>query len=220
ATFRNEPPADFAMERTRIAMQRAVDDVRQHFGKTYPLWIDGAAVSTDITSLSLNPSHKRQIVGYVHEATAQHARQAVDAASRAWPDWAGLSAQQRAELIRNAAEIMRRRRFELAAWEVHECGKGWREADGDVCEAIDFCEYYAQGAIDLQGLKGADVPGEENRFEYWPRGVAAVIAPWNFPLAILTGMTIAALATGNTVVMKPSEQSSVVGAKLMEIFSE
>ncbi len=115
---------------------------------------------------------------------------------------------------------MRRRRFELAAWEVHECGKPWREADADVCEAIDFCEYYAAGAVALASPHGVDVPGEENRFEYMPRGVAAVIAPWNFPLAILTGMTTAALATGNTVVMKPAEQSPVIAAKLMEIFRE
>jgi RHH-type proline utilization regulon transcriptional repressor/proline dehydrogenase/delta 1-pyrroline-5-carboxylate dehydrogenase len=102
---------------------------------------------------------------------------------------------------------------------VYECGKGWREADADVCEAIDFCEYYAASAERLQG-RGVDVPGEENRFVYRPRGVAAVIAPWNFPLAILTGMTTAALVTGNTVVMKPAEQSSIVGAQLMEIFRE
>ena len=123
------------------------------------------------------------------------------------------------EFLRAAADVMRRRRFELAAWEVYECGKPWREADADVCEAIDFCEYYAAGAIELIGPHGVDVPGEENRFEYLPRGVAAVIAPWNFPLAILTGMTAAALVTGNTVVMKPAEQSSVVAAKLMEDLS-
>ena len=115
---------------------------------------------------------------------------------------------------------MRRRRFELAAWEVFECGKQWREADADVCEAIDFCEYYAQGAIALDQPHDVNVPGEENRTEYLPRGVAGVIAPWNFPLAILTGMTTAALATGNTVVMKPAEQSPVIAAKLMEIFDE
>ena len=113
-----------------------------------------------------------------------------------------------------------RRRFELAAWEVLECGKGWREADADVCEAIDFAEYYADSAERLLGPQGVDLPGEENRFEYMPRGVAAVIAPWNFPLAILTGMTTAALVTGNTVVMKPAEQSPVIAAKLMEIFGE
>jgi RHH-type proline utilization regulon transcriptional repressor/proline dehydrogenase/delta 1-pyrroline-5-carboxylate dehydrogenase len=115
---------------------------------------------------------------------------------------------------------MRRRRFELAAWEVFECGKPWREADADVAEAIDFSEFYAAEAIALHQPQGVDVPGEENRFEYLPRGVVGVIAPWNFPLAILTGMTTAALATGNTVVMKPAEQSPIVAAKLQEIFQE
>jgi RHH-type proline utilization regulon transcriptional repressor/proline dehydrogenase/delta 1-pyrroline-5-carboxylate dehydrogenase len=115
---------------------------------------------------------------------------------------------------------MRDRLFELAAWEVFECGKPWREATADVDEAIDFCEFYADEAIRLQSEHGIDVPGEENRFEYLPRGVVGVIAPWNFPLAILTGMSAAALATGNTVVMKPAEQSAVVAALLMDIFQE
>jgi RHH-type proline utilization regulon transcriptional repressor/proline dehydrogenase/delta 1-pyrroline-5-carboxylate dehydrogenase len=115
---------------------------------------------------------------------------------------------------------MRSRLYELAAWEVFECGKGWREATADVDEAIDFCEFYAAEAIRLQGEQGVDVPGEDNRFDYLPRGVVGVIAPWNFPLAILTGMTAAALATGNTVVMKPAEPSSVVAALLMDVFRE
>ncbi|MCA9269315.1 MAG: aldehyde dehydrogenase family protein, partial [Planctomycetales bacterium] len=121
-------------------------------------------------------------------------------------------------LLKRVAQAMRDRRFELAAWAMLECGKPWREADGEVCEAIDFCEYYAAGAVGLMGEAGVLTPGESNRFIYLPRGVAAVVAPWNFPLAILTGMTVAALATGNTVVMKPAEQSSIVAAKLMELF--
>ena len=115
---------------------------------------------------------------------------------------------------------MRRRRFELAAWQVYECGKPWREADADVAEAIDFCDYYAQEMLPPGRAAARDVPGEDNAYFYEPRGVAVVIAPWNFPLAILCGMTAAALVTGNTVIMKPAEQSSVIGAKLMEIFQE
>jgi RHH-type transcriptional regulator, proline utilization regulon repressor / proline dehydrogenase / delta 1-pyrroline-5-carboxylate dehydrogenase len=115
---------------------------------------------------------------------------------------------------------MREWLFELAAWEVYECGKTWREATADIDEAIDFCEFYATAAIQLQSEQGVDVPGEENRFEYLPRGVVGVIAPWNFPLAILTGMTAAALATGNTVVVKPAEQSTVVASFLVEILRE
>ncbi len=131
---------------------------------------------------------------------------------------AALGWEKRAELLRSAAEQMRQHRAELCAWQILECGKPWREADGDVAEAIDFCEYYAAGALRLADAGGIDLPGEDNRLEYHPIGVAAVIAPWNFPLAILTGMTAAALVTGNTVIMKPAEQSAVMAAKLMEIF--
>ena len=160
------------------------------------------------------------MVGRIAAAGVAEADRAVAAARRAWPAWAATPVAERAEFLRAAAGAMRRRRFELAAWEIFECGKGWREADADVCEAIDFCEYYADVAESMASPHGVDVPGEENRFEYIPRGVAAVIAPWNFPLAILTGMTTAALVTGNTVVMKPAEQSPVIAAKLMEIFAE
>jgi RHH-type proline utilization regulon transcriptional repressor/proline dehydrogenase/delta 1-pyrroline-5-carboxylate dehydrogenase len=131
--------------------------------------------------------------------------------------------EQRAELLRRAAAILRRRRFELAAWEVYETGKPWREADADLAEAIDFCEFYARQMLSMNqsaaaGLIG--VPGEENSVMYEPRGVTVVIAPWNFPLAILCGMTTAALVSGNTVIMKPAEQSAVVGAKFMEVLIE
>src|SRR5262249_45003257 len=153
-------------------------------------------------------------------AEVKHVNDAVTAAHNVLPTWWMLGARGRAEYLLGAAEVMRERRFELAAWEVFECGKQWREADGGGCGAIDFCEYYAQGAIALDTPREVNMPGEENRTEFLPRGVVGVIAPWNFPLAILTGMTIAALATGNTVVMKPAEQSSIVGAKLMEIFEQ
>jgi RHH-type proline utilization regulon transcriptional repressor/proline dehydrogenase/delta 1-pyrroline-5-carboxylate dehydrogenase len=220
ATFRNEPTADFAQADNRRAMQQALQSIGPRLGDTFPLWIGGHAVSTGQTLASINPSHKSVVVGRAAAATAQHADAAVAAAKLAGPAWSALGAAARGEFLRRAAGSMRRRRFELAAWEVVECGKGWREADADVCEAIDFCEYYALEAQRLESPRGADMPGEENRFEYWPRGVAAVIAPWNFPLAILTGMTAAALATGNTVVMKPAEQSPIIAALLMEIFRE
>ena len=125
----------------------------------------------------------------------------------------------RARLLFRSADILRRRRFELACWEVYETGKQWREADADVAEAIDYCEYYAREVIRLDKPQRRDVPGEDATF-YEPRGVAAVIAPWNFPLAILCGMTTAALVAGNTAIMKPAEQSPVIGAKLMEVFEE
>jgi RHH-type proline utilization regulon transcriptional repressor/proline dehydrogenase/delta 1-pyrroline-5-carboxylate dehydrogenase len=218
APFHNEPPADFARKEQREAMAAALAEVRGQLGKSYPLWINGQPVETDQWLKSVDPSQNDRVVGQVAMAGVQHARQAVAAARGALPGWYALGATQRADFLRRAAHAMRERRFELAAWQVYECGKIWREADGDVCEAIDFCEFYARDGMALQAPQGVDVPGEENRFEYLPRGVAVVIAPWNFPLAILTGMTVAAMVTGNTVIMKPSEQSSVVAAKLMEIF--
>lgn len=219
-TFRNEPPADFSRAQNRQAMEAALEEVRRQFDREYPLVIDGRSVSTGQWTASINPAQKSQTIGRVAVAGVEQAAKAVAAAKSAQPSWAALGGEERAEYLRRAADFMRERRFELAAWEVYECAKPWREADADVCEAIDFCEYYAAAALELFGPHGVDVPGEEDRFGYLPRGVAVVIAPWNFPLAILTGMTTAALVAGNTVVMKPAEQSSVVAAKLMEIFSE
>jgi RHH-type proline utilization regulon transcriptional repressor/proline dehydrogenase/delta 1-pyrroline-5-carboxylate dehydrogenase len=145
----------------------------------------------------------------------------VAAARAAFPAWSALTARLRGDRLRQAAAIMRERRFELAAWIIEEVGKPWREADADVAEAIDFCEFYSQQMQQFEERpRRRDFPGEENIYVYQPRGVAAVIAPWNFPLAILTGMTAAALAAGNTVIMKPAEQSSVVAAKLMEIWMQ
>jgi len=220
APFTNEPLADFAKEFERRSMLEALDRVREALGGHYPLVIGAEPRDTAECLTSHDPSLKTRVVGTATSAGAADADEAVAAARAAWGAWRELGVEARAEFLRRAAERMRRRRFELAAWEVYECGKGWRESDADVCEAIDFCEFYAREAVAPQGLRGVDVPGEENRFDYLPRGVVAVIAPWNFPLAILTGMTAAALVTGNTVVMKPAEQSPVVGAKLMEIFQE
>src|SRR5207248_8138299 len=129
-------------------------------------------------------------------------------------------AKERAAFLFRAARNMQRQRCQLSAWEVYECGKQWREADADVAESIDYCNYYGQEMLRLAAPRLRDVPGENNEYFYEPRGVVVVIAPWNFPLAILCGMTTAALVTGNTVIMKPAEQSSVVGAKLMEVFQE
>lgn len=220
ATFRNEPPTDFAIAKNREAMQHALAEVRTHLGRHYPLWIGVGPIETLGKLTSTNPSRKSQVIGTTGSATAEHVAVAVKAAKAALPGWLALGAAGRAKFLRDAAAAMRRRRFDLAAWIVLEAGKPWREADADVAEAIDFLEYYAAGAIALEQAHGVDVAGEENRFEYLPRGVVGVIAPWNFPLAILTGMTSAALATGNTVVMKPAEQTPVVAAKLMAIFAE
>jgi RHH-type proline utilization regulon transcriptional repressor/proline dehydrogenase/delta 1-pyrroline-5-carboxylate dehydrogenase len=219
-TFANQPPVDFAQPENRQAMQAALDKVKQQFGRHAPLLIGGEAVESNERLESRDPSLRSRVVGTFAAATRDQANQAVVAARSALPAWSGLGAEGRAKFLRDAAEVMRRRLFELAAWEVYECGKGWREATADVDEAIDFCEFYAAAAIELEQEQGVDVPGEENRFEFVPRGVTAVIAPWNFPLAIITGMAAGALATGNTVVLKPAEQASIVAGHLADIFQE
>ena len=216
ATFFNQPPVDFARTENRDRMRDALDDVRAELGGHWPLSIGGEQVDTAERLTSRDPSRFERVVGTTALATREHVDQAVQAAMNALPTWRSLGASGRAECLHRAAEAIEDRLFELAAWEVFECGKTWREATADVDEAIDFLHYYAEQAILLERPQGADVPGEENRFEYLPRGVAAVIAPWNFPLAIITGMTAAALATGNTVVMKPAEQSPIMAAHLME----
>jgi RHH-type proline utilization regulon transcriptional repressor/proline dehydrogenase/delta 1-pyrroline-5-carboxylate dehydrogenase len=218
--FGNEPLTDFGREEARQAMQAALVEVRGQLGRNYPPVIAGAASRTAGTIDSLNPSHFRQVVGRCGRSGADQAREAVAAARAAFPRWRDLDPERRADYLVRAARILRSRRFELAAWEIYECAKQWREADADVAEAIDFCEYYAREMRCLARPRHNDLPGEANEYLYEPRGVAVVIAPWNFPLAILCGMTTAALVTGNPVVMKPAEQSSVVAAKLMEVFQE
>ncbi len=218
--FKNEPPADFSTAAARDAMSAALRDVAGRLGGTHPLVIGGRKVKTEATIESLNPSHFRQVVGQAGRATAEHGEQAVAAARDAFPAWRDTPAEERARWIVRAAEIMRRRRFELAAWEVYECAQQWREADADVAEAIDFCKYYAAEMLRLAAPRRRDVSGELNETIYEPRGVAVIIAPWNFPLAIICGMTTAALVTGSTAIMKPAEQSPIIAAKLMEVFEE
>jgi RHH-type proline utilization regulon transcriptional repressor/proline dehydrogenase/delta 1-pyrroline-5-carboxylate dehydrogenase len=167
-----------------------------------------------------DPSAHERVVARICAATAADARRAVETAHAAQPAWQAAGVHRRADVLRAAAAIMRARRFDLAALQVFEVGKPWREADADVAEAIDFCEYYAREAERLFAPRRVDVPGEENATTHLPRGVAVVIAPWNFPLAILCGMTAAALVTGNAVVMKPAEQSSLTGHRLFEILRE
>ena len=218
--FVNESPTDFSVPENREAMQVALDDVESQFGAEYPLVINGKAVDTRARITSKNPSHKKQVVGASAAAGTDHAEQAIEAAQRAWRQWSRTPATQRADYLEVIAAEMRNQKFELAAWQVHECGKSWAEADGDVAEAIDFCMYYAHLMRELDAPLACDAPGEENAYLYRPVGVCVVIAPWNFPLAILCGMTVAALVTGNTVVMKPAEQSIVIAAKFMEILRD
>jgi RHH-type proline utilization regulon transcriptional repressor/proline dehydrogenase/delta 1-pyrroline-5-carboxylate dehydrogenase len=215
-----EPLTDFSREASRQAMKSALDAVSRQLGQRYPVILNNQPVQTQGWIEATSPSRKKQVVGHAGKATPEMADQAVAAALSAFPAWRDTPAAARAELLHKAAAILRRRRFELAAWQVFECAKQWREADADIAEGIDFCEYYAHEAVRLANPRLRNVPGEDNSYFYDPRGVCVVIAPWNFPLAILCGMTTAAVAAGCTAIMKPAEQSSVTAAKLMEVFLE
>lgn len=215
--FLNEPTADFSQESVRERMLDALDKVHDELGEDYAIVIGGKSIHARPMIVSRNPSHKTQVVGRIASANTDDVESAIEAARRAFPQWSRTEVQYRAEYMQLIAREMRERRFELAAWQVYECGKPWAEADADVCEAIDFCMYYAQQMVQLDHPQHVDLPGEENCYFYRPRGVVAVIAPWNFPLAILTGMAAAALVSGNTVIVKPAEQASIVGAKFMEV---
>jgi RHH-type transcriptional regulator, proline utilization regulon repressor / proline dehydrogenase / delta 1-pyrroline-5-carboxylate dehydrogenase len=219
--YENSPLVNFVYKESQEKMRRALSEMRTRLGKEYPLVINGEKVFTGKTIASINPSSPDNVVGAVAEAGIPEAERAVKAARDASEKWRWTPFEERAQLLERAAAIMERRRFELSALEVFEVGKPWTEADGDIREAIDFCLFYAQ-QMRLIGRPRLTqhVPGEESYYHYWPRGVAFVVAPWNFPLAILCGMTTAALVTGNTVIMKPAEQSAVCGAMLMEILEE
>jgi RHH-type proline utilization regulon transcriptional repressor/proline dehydrogenase/delta 1-pyrroline-5-carboxylate dehydrogenase len=219
--FVNDPPADFALARVRHEMSAAIEKVRNQLGQSYPLVIDGKPVIPARQMPSVNPASPHEIIGQIARAEVDHVVAAVDAARRAFPKWSRTTPGERARLLERAAGIMRRRRFELAAWQVFEVGKTWAEADADVVEAIDYCMFYAEEIRRLsRGRLTQDVPGEVSIESYVPRGVGVIIAPWNFPLAILCGMTVAALVVGNTVIIKPAEQSSVIGSLLMKILQE
>ncbi len=219
--FRNAPLRDFSRSSHREAFAASLQAVKGQLGATYAPIVNNQPLECERRIKSLDPSQTERVVGEVGMASVEQAERALDAAKAVQPRWAKLGAKPRAGLVFKVAELMRARRDELAAWMVFEVGKSWREADADVCEAIDFCDYYAREMLQLgQPKRLGRVPGELGQLFWRPRGVAAVIAPWNFPLAILCGMTMAAAVTGNTVVMKPAEQSSVIAAKFMEIVLE
>ena len=216
--FANVAPADFTLEDTRRQMREALASERAAFGKDYPLVIGGKTVVGDKWIESVNPAKPEEKLGRVVAATVEQAQAAVDAAVAAAPGWRATPVEQRAAILERMADLMRAERFKLGALEVYEVGKAWVEADGDIAEAIDFCDFYAAEMRQLGRAQATfAVPGENSFQEYVPRGVGLVIAPWNFPLAILCGMTVAALVSGNAVVMKPAEQSSITAARFMDL---
>jgi 1-pyrroline-5-carboxylate dehydrogenase len=219
--FVNEAVADFTRSDNREAMQRALAQVRTQLGREYELLIAGRREKTGDLLKSLNPSKPAEIVGVHHKATAGQAREAVEAAHAYFPEWASTPPETRSRILLRAAELFRVRKFEFDAWLVYEAGKTWPEADADVCEAIDFCEYYARQMLRLAKPDPlVQLPGEKDELLYLPLGVGVIVPPWNFPLAIMVGMTVAALVAGNTVVLKPSSDTPTIAAKFAEVLLE
>ncbi len=221
SAFKNEPLRDWGRTEHREQMFRALENVRKDFPCRMPLIIGGKRVSTRETFRSINPDNPTETVGIIAQATEDNVDAAVASAREAFSNWRDVPPANRANYLFRAAEVARIMRDELVALEVYEVGKSWMESDADVCEAIDYLEYYGRQMLQLGTTRSMmEVPGEKNILFYEPRGVAVVIAPWNFPLAISTGMTSAALVAGNTVVYKPSSQSAVTGFMLYTLFSE
>jgi 1-pyrroline-5-carboxylate dehydrogenase len=219
--FSNEPYADFSLPANRDAARAALDSVRAQSGREYQLLIGGRRISTGDTLKSLNPSRPSEVVGVHHKADAALATEAIESAWSYFPTWSATPAEARGEMLLRAAAIIRRRKFEFDAWLVVEAGKTWPEAEGDVSEAIDFCEYYARQMLRYSHPDPiVQLPGEKDEMLYLPLGVGIVIPPWNFPLAILAGMTAAALVTGNTVVIKPSSDTPTIAAQFAEVLLE
>ncbi|MFB2771821.1 L-glutamate gamma-semialdehyde dehydrogenase [Pelatocladus sp. BLCC-F211] len=220
SSFLGAADTDYAESESRQESQQAFQTVRQQLGKTYLPLINGAYVNTQEMINSVNPSNYSEVVGKIGLISVEQAEQAMQAAKAAFANWRRTPVKQRAGILYKAADLMEQRRAELAAWIVLEVGKPVREADAEVSEAIDFCRYYAVEMERLEQGYNYDVAGETNRYIYQPRGIAVVISPWNFPLAIATGMTVAALVAGNCTLLKPAETSSVIAAKLTEVLVE
>ncbi|MBW4593399.1 MAG: L-glutamate gamma-semialdehyde dehydrogenase [Brasilonema angustatum HA4187-MV1] len=217
SSFVGAPDTDYAEEEQRKEANQAFQNVRQQLGRTYLPLINGEYVQTQQVVDSVNPSNFSEVVGKIGLLSVEQAEQAMQAAKAAFPAWRKTPVKERARILRKAADLMEQRRAELSVWIVLEVGKPVREADAEVSEAIDFCRYYASEMERLDQGFNYDVAGETNRYIYQPRGIAVVISPWNFPLAIATGMTVAALVTGNCTLLKPAETSSVIAAKLTEV---
>ncbi|WNZ26097.1 L-glutamate gamma-semialdehyde dehydrogenase [Leptolyngbya sp. NK1-12] len=215
--FTNASDTDFAIAEKRDRGLAAIQTVRQQLGKTYLPLVNGEYINTLDHVDSLNPSNPTEVIGQVGLLSIEQAEQAIQAAKAAFPAWKKTPVKERANILRRAADLMEERRAELCAWMVLETGKPLGQADPEVSEAIDFCRYYADEMERLEQGVNYDVVGETNRYHYQPRGISLIISPWNFPLAIPTGMTVASLVTGNCTLLKPAEVSSVIAAKLAEI---
>lgn len=219
--FMNEPMIDFSREENMRQMRSAIETVRGQLGHEYDLIIGGRRLKTDDKIKSLNPARPSELVGLHQKAGRQHVEPAMQAALRAFESWSRTSVEQRASLLFRVGDLLRERKFELMAWLVFEVSKNWAEADGDIAELIDFCEFYSREAMRLSKVTApVQLPGERDHLFYIPLGVGAVIPPWNFPAAIMGGMTLASIVSGNTVILKPSSDSPTIAAKFVELLEE
>ena len=219
--FANEPSVDFAREENARKMRSALEKVRGQLGREYDLIIGGKRVKTAEKIKSVNPAKPSQVVGLHQKAGREHVEPAMAAALKAFESWSHTTVEERASLLFRVADLLRERKFEFMAWLVFEVSKNWAEADGDIAETIDFCELYSREALRLAKAEPVvQLPGERDQLLYIPLGVGAVIPPWNFPCAIMAGMTLASIVCGNTVILKPSSDSPTIAAKFMELLEE
>jgi 1-pyrroline-5-carboxylate dehydrogenase len=219
--FRTEPYSDFASPEPQRAYREAIDTVVSKLGGHVPLVIGGKPVDTDERIVSINPAKPDEVVGTTACASEAEAQLALDAATEAFAEWSRRPAPERAELVHHLGDLIAERKLEMSAWMTLEAGKNWAEAEADVAEAIDFCHYYAHEALRLdQPVPVHSHPGEDNSSFLIPIGAGVVIPPWNFPLAILVGMTVGPVAAGNTVVLKPASNTPLLGAHFMDIATE
>ncbi len=219
--FKNEPFVDFTKTGNRRKMEKAIAKVEHELGREYHLVIGGEKITTPEKFYSYNPAKPSQMVGVLQKADASLAKRAIETAHEKFLEWQYVPAEKRAAYLLKASKILRAKKFEYAAWQVFEVGKNWAEADADVAEAIDYLEYYSREM--LRYAKGAPItkiPSEKSEMTYIPLGVGVVVPPWNFPLAIMLGMSTASIVAGNTVVLKPSSDSPVIGAKFVELMAE
>ena len=216
--FLNEPFLDFADPSIKRAMESALEEVQAELGREYDLVIGGTRIRTSGKITSVNPARPAQVVGIHQAATAEHAEPAVQAALAAFPAWSRRTVEERVDFILRVSELVSKHKLKLCAWLTYEVGKNWAEADADVAECIDFLEFYAREALKLShATTPIQLPGERNQLRYVPLGAGAVISPWNFPFAIMAGMTAAAIVTGNTVVLKPSVDAPTIAAKFFDL---
>ena len=219
--FTNEEFVDFTTPENKRAMQAALSEVESNLGHEYDLVIGGRRLLTTDKIVSVNPARPSQVIGIHQKAEAEHAEEAMQAAQTAFLTWSRTPVAERAALLFRTADLIRERKFEFCAWLTYEVGKNWAEADADVGETIDFLEFYGREALRLnEATTPIQFPGERNHLRYIPLGVGAVIPPWNFPFAIMAGMTAASIVCGNTVILKPSVDAPTIAARFMSLLEE